>query len=159
MQAGADVRTMPQRVTSRSDAETLVAAILATLRALDAALTEETAFVRIGKIRDGLAGEARKGELAARYLRELEAVKANAVALARFAPDAVESLKAAHAAFTRTVETNRMVLATARAVSEGLIKTVSDELDRASRPTTYGPAAATPARTANAAPLMVSTRL
>jgi uncharacterized protein (DUF2267 family) len=155
MQGGADPRGAPQRVTSRPEAERLVAAVLTTLRALETTLAEETAMVRVGKIRDGLAQEQRKSELTATYLRELEGVKANAVALARFAPDAVEGLKVAHAGFSRTVETNRMVLATARAVSEGLIKTVSEELGRASRPTTYGPAAA-PARATNAGPLVLS---
>jgi hypothetical protein len=145
-------------VTSRPDAERLVAAVLATLGALESTLAEETALVRVGKIRDGLAQEERKSELAARYLRELEGVKANAVALARFAPDAVERLKAAHAGFNRTVETNRTVLATARAVSEGLVKTVSDELARASRPAAYGPAAR-PARAAINAPLVLSRSL
>ena len=64
------------------------------------------------------------------YLRGLEAVKANAVALARFAPEAVDGLRAAHAGFGRTVEENRIVLATARAVSEGLIKSLSEEITR-----------------------------
>src|SRR5829696_2557641 len=86
MQRGADPSGAPQRVTSRPDAERLVAAVLATLGALESTLADETALVRVGKIRDGLAQEERKSELAARYLRELEGVKANAVALARFAP-------------------------------------------------------------------------
>jgi hypothetical protein len=159
MHAGADPRAAPQRVTSRHDAEGLAAAVLATLGALESTLTAETALVRAGRIRDGLAQEERKNELAARYLRQLEGVKANAVALARFAPDAVERLKTAHAGFGRTVETNRMVLATARAVSEGLIKTVSDELDRASRPASYGPSASAPARAARAGPLVLSRSL
>ena len=40
-------------------------------------------------------------------MRGLESVKANAIALARFAPEALERLKAAHAAFGRAVETNQ----------------------------------------------------
>lgn len=147
----------PERVTSRADAETLVAGALAAMRDLEAALKEETALVRVGRIRDGLAPEARKGELAAGYMRVLEAVKANAVALARFAPDAVETLKGAHAGFARTVEENRIVLATARAVSEGLVRSLSDEVARASRPATYAPAG--PARGARAEPLVVSRSL
>jgi hypothetical protein len=147
----------PEHVTNRPDAETLVASVLATMRDLDAALKEETALVRVGRIRDGLAPEGRKGGLAADYLRGLEAVKANAVALARFAPDAVERLKAAHTGFARTVEENRIVLATARAVSEGLVRSLSDEIARAARPATYAPAG--PARAARAEPLVVSRSL
>lgn len=157
MRPAADPRPA-RRVTSPAEAEALVAEVLATLAALETALSAETALVRTGRIREGLAAEARKGELAAAYLQGLEAVKAGAVALARFAPEAVKRLKSAHGGFSRTVEANRMVLATARAVSEGLIKSVSDELDRASRPATYGPAAA-PARPARTGPLVLSRSL
>lgn len=158
MQAVADPRLAP-RVTGRAEAEALVGAVLATLATLEKALADETALVRAGRIREGLAEEARKSELAAGYLRDLEAVKANAVALARFAPDTVGRLKEAHAGFTRTVEANRMVLATARAVSEGLIKSVSEELDRAARPATYGPSAGSPPGPARTAPLVLSRSL
>lgn len=158
MQAAADPR-LARRVTSRAEAEALAGAVLATLIGLDKALAAETALVRAGRIREGLAEEARKSELAAAYLRELEAVKANAVALARFAPDAVGRLRSAHAEFTHTVEANRMVLATARAVSEGLIKSVSEEIDRAARPATYGPGAAAATRPVQAAPLVLSRSL
>ena len=147
----------PERVTGRADAEALVAGVLAAMRGLEAALEEETAHVRVGRIRDGLAPEVRKSELAAGYMRALESVKANAVALARFAPDAVEKLKTAHGGFARTVEENRIVLATARAVSEGLVRSLSDEIARASRPASYAPAG--PARGARAEPLVVSRSL
>src|SRR3954464_1450361 len=89
------------RVTSRAGAEDLIGSVLSGMRELEATLGAETAQVRAGRIRDGLASEAKKGELAARYLRGLEAVKANAVALARFAPEAVDGLRAAHAGFGR----------------------------------------------------------
>ena len=158
MQAAADPRTQMPRPSSRTDAERLVEGVLATLAALETVLADETALVRAGKIAEGLAQEEHKAVLAARYLRELETVKGNAVALARFAPAAVERLKTAHSGFGRTLEANRMVLATARAVSEGLIKTVSDELDRASRPATYAPSAAAP-RQQRSAPLILSKSL
>lgn len=158
MQGASDPRLV-RRVASRSEAEALAGSVLATLAALDAALAAETAHVRAGRIREGLAEEARKSELTAAYLRDLEAVKANAVALARFAPDAVGRLKSAHAEFTRRVEANRMVLATARAVSEGLIKSVSEEIDRAARPSTYGRSAGAAARPAQSAPLVLSRSL
>ncbi|MFL5119911.1 MAG: hypothetical protein ACJ8C8_05530 [Microvirga sp.] len=147
------------RVTSRAGAEDLIGSVLSGMRELEAALGAETAQVRVGRIRDGLAPEAKKGELAARYLLGLEAVKANAVALARFAPEAVDGLRAAHAGFGRTVEENRIVLATARAVSEGLIKSLSEEITRASRPMTYGPATGLGRSAPAAAPLVVSRSL
>ena len=59
----------------------------------------------------------------------------------------------------RTVEENRIVLATARAVSEGLIKSLSEEITRASRPMTYGPATGSGRSEPSAAPLVVSRSL
>jgi hypothetical protein len=50
------------------------------------------------------------------------------------------------------------VLATARAVSEGLIKSLSEEITRASRPMTYGPATGW-GRSAPAEPLVLFRRI
>ena len=147
------------RVTGRAEAEALVAGVLATLRDLEAVLARETGEVGRGRIRAGLAEEARKSELTATYLKSLEAVKANAIALARFAPEAVARLKSAHKTFGRVVEENQMVLATVRAVSESLIKGISDELNRAARPQTYAPGGFQAPRYARSEALVVSRSL
>lgn len=141
----ADERKPPvetPRVATREAAAALVAEVSGVMKDLEKVLEVETAHLRAGRIRDGLAQEERKSALTSRYLRGLEALKANAVALARFAPDALERLKAEHAAFARVIETNQIVLATARAVSEGLVRSLSAELDRGARPAGYGPAGA-----------------
>ena len=147
------------RVSGREDAERLVTGVLATMSDLEKVLANETAHVRVGRIRDGLTEEARKSELASAYMRGLETVKANAIALARFAPEALEKLKAAHAGFGRAVETNQTVLATARAVSESLMKGVAEEMNRLSRPQGYGPAGPQGARPLRSEPLVISKTL
>jgi len=147
------------RILGREDAERLVAGVLATMGDLEKVLADETAHIRVGRIRDGLAEEARKSELASAYMRGLETVKANAIALARFAPEALERLKAAHAGCGRAVETNQTVLATARAVSESLVKSVADEMNRLSRPQGYGPAGPQAARPQRSEPLVLSKTL
>ena len=149
----------PTRILGREDAERLVAGVLTTMGDLEKVLANETAHVRVGRIRDGLAEEAKKSELATAYMRGLETVKANAVALARFAPNALDKLKAAHAGFGRAVETNQTVLATARAVSETLMKGVADEMNRQARPQGYGPAGPQPPRPARSEPLVLSKSL
>jgi hypothetical protein len=146
-------------VTSREEAERLVGGVLATMRDLQTVLDEETRQVRAGRIRDGLAQEGRKGELTGTYLRSLEAVKANAIALARFAPDAVDRLKKAHAAFGLIVQANQTVVATARAVSESLIKNLSEEMNRSAQPQTYAPRGAPTSYAPRSEPLVVSKRL
>lgn len=149
------------RVAARGEAEQLVSDVLALMDDLERVLETETAAVRLGRIREGLANDVRKGDLAARYMTGLEAVKANALALARLAPEALERLKGAHARFGRVVQTNQTVLATARAVAESLIKTLADDLARASRPQVYGAtgAMAGSPRAPRGEPLMVSKRL
>ncbi|GGK30988.1 hypothetical protein [Salinarimonas ramus] len=132
------------RVATREAAGALVEEVRETMRELEKLLEVETAHLRAGRIRDGLSDEARKGALTSRYVQGLEALKANAVALARFVPEALERLKAEHAAFQRTIETNQVVLATARAVSEGLVRSLSGELSGGASPSGYGPQGARP---------------
>lgn len=147
------------RVATREDAERLVGGVLEGLAQLEKVLEVETANLRAGRIRQALEGQERKAELTGHYLRGLEAVKANAVALARFSPAAVERLKAAHGAFSHVVEVNQVVLATARAVSESLVKGIADEMARSSAPQGYGPASGYGAARSATAPLVVSKQL
>ena len=160
MQAGSRPTGAPAtRITGRADAEQLVSGVLATMRDLEALLEAETAHVRVGRLREGLAQETRKSELAASYMQGLEAIKANAIALSRFAPEALERLKSAHVAFGEVVGTNQVVLATARAVSESLVKGIADEMNRHAHPQGYAPAGYGARRPAVSAPLVVSKNL
>lgn len=152
----------PLRVTDRAGADALVGAVMTAMQSLEAVLAAESAHVRVGRLREGLAASETKAALAGAYLRGLEAAKANAVALARFAPTGVEALKAAHRRFTAAVETNQTVLATARTVSEGLIKSLAADLGRARTPTVYGAPSRSPSpygRGAPSAPLVLSRNL
>lgn len=146
----------PMRVTGRADAEQLAAGVLKTLADLQAVLELETGHVRVGRVREGLADERRKTELSASYLQGLEAVKGNAVAMARFAPEALQRLREAHAGFSRVVEENQIVLATARAVSESLVKGIAEEMNRQARPQVYAPLGHQPRRPETSQPLVVS---
>jgi hypothetical protein len=152
---------MPTRikVQSREEAQRLVGDVTATMAALETVLDTETTHLRAGRLRDGLAGAERKGELAGAYLRGLEACKANAIALARFAPQEVESLKTAHAGFQRIVERNQIVLATARAVSESLVRGLAEEMGRAAAPEIYAPTRRLAAASRKATPIICSKHL
>ena len=153
----------PIRIHDKTSAETFVARLLATMRDLEALLARESAGVRAGRLREALAESGRKPDLAAAYLTGLETAKANAIALARFAPAGIEALKAAHRGFTASVATNQTVLATARSVSEGLIKNLADEISRSRIPTVYGRPSTPPSPygrgAAGAKPLVLSRSL
>ena len=120
------------RVGDRPAATALVAQVMADLQALEAALDAETALVRRGRLREGLKDTAAKSALLGAYLQGLETAKA------RFAPDAIEGLKAAHRRFAIVIETNQQVLATARSVAENLVKTLADDMSRSRVATVYG---------------------
>ncbi|MGU3537257.1 hypothetical protein [Methylobacterium sp. A54F] len=125
-------------IADRAGADALVASILATMQALDAVLAQETSEVRAGRLKEALAQTERKRDLAAAYMQGLETAKANAIALARFAPEGIAGLKAAHQQFATRVEANQAVLATAKTVSEGLVRNLAAEIGRARTPSVYG---------------------
>ncbi len=150
------------RVASAAEAGALVEAVLETLGALSHLVGEETELVRAGRLPDALEREPRKTELAGVYMRGVEQVKLNAVALARFVPEQVKRLKAAHLAFQELIETNQIVLATARAVSESIVRDLAGEANRPMRASAYGPAATVGTSVhprPNAGPLLVSRSL
>lgn len=128
-----------QRVSSQADAVALVDTVLESLSSLSHVIGEETQLVRDGKLNDALKREPRKTELAGAYMRGLEIIKSNAVALARFAPDGVQRLKASHLTFLDLIETNQAVLATARAISESIVRELAAEANQGAQPAGYGP--------------------
>lgn len=155
-------RAEPFRVADRVTAEALVAGVLGNMATLEAVLSEEATHVRAGRLREGIAAAEPKAALAAAYMQGLEVAKANAVALKRFHPEGVETLRAAHRRFTVAVETNQTVLASARTVSEGLIKALAEEIGRAQVPSGYGRQAPAPSpygRGVRSGPLVLSRTL
>ncbi len=149
------------RVTGLADATGLVDTVIDTLSALAHVVGEETALMKDGKYNEALSRETRKSELAGAYMKGLEAVKANAVALARFAPASVQRLKGAHAEFLELIETNHAVLATARAVSESIVRELARDATPQMKPQGYGPGASaiTSFQRASSGPIMVSKSL
>jgi hypothetical protein len=147
-------------VTSSGDAAAMVEDVVGKLAALAHVVGEETALMRDGRISEALGREARKGELAGGYMRALQDVKANAIALARYSPEGLQRLKGAHAEFLELVMTNQAVLATARSISEGLMRDLARESAPNARPAGYGPAASRPPQQRPASgPLVVSRSL
>lgn len=152
----------PFRLKDRAGAEALVAGILANMNALKAVLDEEASHIRAGRMKAGVIAAEPKAALAAAYMQGLEAAKANAVAMARLYPQGVETLRSAHKTFTAAVETNQAVLATARTVCEGLIRSLADDIAKSRAPAGYGAGRAAPSpygRGAQSGPLVVSRSL
>lgn len=150
------------RIASLLEARALIEAVLEALAALSHVVGEETELVRAGRLPEAMTREPRKTELAGIYMRGVEQVKLNAVALARFAPDQVKRLKDAHAGFQTLIDTNQIVLATARAVSESIVRDLANDANRPARAAGYGPTATVGAGAfarPNAGPLVISRSL
>jgi hypothetical protein len=115
---------------------------------------QETALVRAGSLAEASRLQAAKTELANRYYAGASRIKA---ALHTLPSEQQADLKRKHEEFRALLQINLTVLATAHAVSEGIMRGVSDELARKAAPSTYGATGRTNAPSANAAqPLAVS---
>jgi hypothetical protein len=121
---------------------------------------QETALVRAGKLTDAEALASVKAELAGHYLATTERLKASRQFVSRNLPDALANLRRRHDAFHAILQMNLTVLATAHAVSEGIVRGVSDEINRTQVPQTYGATGrATVARPKNRQPMAINRAL
>jgi hypothetical protein len=105
---------------------------------LTTTVEEETARAHAGRLRAAAELDEMKRELARQFAAESERVKAVRHVLAQAQPEALEALRTRHETFQKLLQTNMTVLATAHAVSEGIIRGVSGELARKHTPSTYG---------------------
>ena len=125
-------------ITDAIGANKAVAGLESVMDRLEQTVTEETTRVRAGQLRYAAELDAVKNEFARLYIAESDYVKAARNAIARLAPEALERLRHRQDSFHRLLRTNLTVLATAHAVSEGIIRGVSGELARKQAPSTYG---------------------
>jgi hypothetical protein len=148
-------------VVSPAEAEQLMAHFVAVMDKLIAIVKQETELVRAGHVGKAAELEAAKSELARSYVADTLRLKASQPRLARLVPaDRLGALRKRHDSFRSLLQINSTVLATAHAVSEGIVRGVSGEMARKSAPQTYGVTgrANMPSRNA-AAPLAVSRML
>src|SRR4029077_6894373 len=125
-------------IQSRAEAEILVRHLLAAMDALVATVEQETTLVRAGKLKEAVALEATKSDLARLYVADTAQVKANLPVLSRQVPKLLDALRKQHDTFNALLQMNLTVLATAHAVSEGLIRGAHSEVAKKNAPQTYG---------------------
>lgn len=128
----------PRPIVSRQEAEKLIAHLVHVMHAMLEVLESETGLVRAGRLSEVARLEPGKAELARLYFADATLVKANAAFLKRELPAMVAELRSWHDTFAALLQINLTVLATAHAVSEGIIRGVAGELARKAAPTTYG---------------------
>ena len=125
-------------VASLAEGETLIKHLLEVMDALLGTVEEETALVRAGKLIEAAQLEAAKSELSGMYVIDTARIRANQGYLNRVAPALAADLRQRHDLFRAVLQMNLTVLATAHAVSESIMRGVSNELARKATPQAYG---------------------
>jgi len=149
----------PPATHTKTDAQTTVAGLSEVMEGLQSVVEEETTLVRAGRLCEASRLAPKKTELAGRYFRAVEELKANSKRLARNAPDQ-GVLADRHERLQAVLKSNLMVLATAHAVSEGILRRLSGDLARKTYPQGYGASGRTTGPdTRRAAPLALSRTL
>jgi len=124
-------------IATPADARKLAEEMVEVMSKLLAVVERETELVRAGKVREAMQLEAQKTALSGRYVTAVEAVRVAQKHLSQVAPDLLASLKRHHETFRAMLQINLTVLATAHAVSEGIVRGVNAEVQRANMPNAY----------------------
>lgn len=159
-QVSAAPQAQANAIASTSEATQAIANLAGLLDRLIDTVEAETAHMRAGRLREAMTIEETKAELARSYAVESARLKAAQRLVAGVPMDTLKDLRSRHERFQKLLQTNLTVLATAHAVSEGIIRGVSGELAKKRAPSTYGAHGRTnaPARSASQ-PLAVSKSL
>lgn len=125
-------------IDSKSAAQAAITELAELMDGLESLLVEETALIRAGRLRMATGLEPKKAELCGRYFKAAERLKVNGKLLSRFVPHDVGALAQRHGRLQSVLKSNLMVLATAHAVSEGIVRRLSGDLARKTCPQVYG---------------------
>jgi hypothetical protein len=128
----------PRPLETKADAQTAIAQLTEIMDGLEVVVTEETELVRAGQLRKASSLEPKKSELSGRYFKAVERLKASNTFLLRTLPQEIVALIRRHEFLQAAVKTNLDVLATAHAVSEGIMRRLSVDLARKATPQVYG---------------------
>jgi hypothetical protein len=127
----------PRPISTPAEARQVIGHLSDVMDALLATVEKETALVRAGHLREAGTLEPTKSDLARRYLVHTARIKANMPYLRQALPRVLTALRERHHTFQTLLQINLTVLATAQAVSEGIMKGLSQEVARKEAPQTY----------------------
>ncbi len=125
-------------ITTKAQAEGAIDDLTALIEQLSGIVQRETVLLQAGHVRDAAEIEPTKKELAGRLYAAGEMLRANTKFVLLAAPARCGALKTAQEAFRTVLQKNMIVLATAHAVSEGIVRRLSGELAKKASPQVYG---------------------
>lgn len=152
--------TVHSPVASAADARRLAEGLMDIMGSLLGIVERETELVRAGNIREAMALENAKTEASRQYADAMTRLTNSRDYLRQSTPDLLSALHRHHDTFRAMLQVNLTVLATAHAVSEGIVRGVNSEMQRRNLPNGYTAAGqrATPSHR-HATPLSVSRAL
>ena len=124
-------------ISTPVEARKLTEELMDVMSALLGIIERETELVRAGKIPEAMQLEEQKGELSGRYMVAVESLKNAQKYVAQVSPELLTTLRRHHDTFRAMLQINLTVLATAHAVSEGIVRGVNVEMQRRNIPQTY----------------------
>jgi hypothetical protein len=125
-------------ITTAAEAEQAIDDLTALIGKLTGLVQQETVLVHAGHIRRAAALEPAKTELAGELFASNERLKASAKFVRQSMPARCMALARLQEAFRTVLQKNMIVLATAHAVSEGIVRRLSGDLARKASPQVYG---------------------
>ncbi len=125
-------------IATAAEAEQAIDDLALLMEKLGGLLEQETRLIHAGRIRNAAALEPAKAELAGRLFAASERLKTNAKFLRQSAPGRCAAMLRLQETFRGILQKNMIVLATAHAVSEGIMRRLSGDLARKAAPQIYG---------------------
>lgn len=123
--------------TTPADARKLAEGLLQIMSTLLEIVERETELVRAGNVRQAMALEVQKSEISRQYTDAIGKLTRSSDYLRQSTPELLKALHRHHDTFRAMLQVNLTVLATAHAVSEGIVRGVNGELQRKSLPNGY----------------------
>lgn len=125
-------------ITTKADAEGALNDLTTLFKDLSSLLQQETTLVHAGRVRRATEIGQTKTDLAGKLYTLGERLRASAKFVRQSAPERCAALKTAQEELRAVLQRNMIVLATAHAVSEGIVRRLSGQLARKASPQVYG---------------------
>ncbi|MGL4264162.1 MAG: hypothetical protein ACRCV5_24280 [Afipia sp.] len=120
-----------------ADARKLAEGLMQIMSTLLGIVERETELVRAGNIREAMALETEKSEASRLYTDAISKLAQSRDYLKQSTPELLTALQRHHETFRAMLQVNLTVLATAHAVSEGIVRGVNGEMQRKNLPNGY----------------------
>ena len=137
--------SQPANLASSAAAQAdTMAAMTASMEALQIVLEQETALVRAGRLAEAAELQDRKAGIAGELVAASVKLKAEAPTLSKARPEAFAAFRERQQDFHALLRLNMAVLATAHAVAEDLIRGATHKAAQQTLPQGYGASGAAP---------------